>query len=96
MFGFLGPTGLGKTTVTSLCAAVAGAALTVFAAVTLHWFAQLWTAQGIYADEHQTGGEIPAAQLCQAAGCAVLVVIGVVVSVAGAVAFIGHLRRSPH
>ena len=57
MFGFLGPTGVGKTTATALCAAVVGAALTVFAVVTLHWFAQLWTAQGIYADEHHTGGD---------------------------------------
>ena len=71
MFGFLGSTSLGRTTATALCAA-----LTVFAVVTLHWFAQLWTAQGIYADEHHTGGEIPAAQLWQAAGCAVLVVVG--------------------
>lgn len=76
----------------SLSAAVVGVAAVVFAVVTLCGFARLWTAQGIYADEHQTGGEIPAAQLWQAGGCAVLVVVGVVVGVAGVAAFIGHLR----
>lgn len=95
VFGFLGPIGLRRTRATALCAAVVGAALTVFAVVMLRWFARLWTAQGIYADEHGTGGEIPAGQLWQAAGCVCLVVVGVVVGVAGAMVVVGHVQARP-
>lgn len=69
-----------------------GTALTVLAAVALYRFAELWTAQGIYADEHQTGGEIPGVQLWQVAGCIGVLVVGVIAGVTGTLAWIGRRR----
>lgn len=78
-----------------MTAALVGAAVTVFAAAVLDHLAALWTAQGIYADEHQTGGETPGVQLWGAAGCVCLLIAGLVVGVAGGLSWVGHRRAEP-